>query len=269
MAIDKAVDSGALDAMFTDIGNAIREKDGTTALIPPGEMPAKIRAIQTGKDTSDATVTAGDMAKGVVAYGSGGKVTGTVTEIKYAKNWACGNPYDQAGTGRLLRASPIGAMAQRTVDADVLLRAGATVGVAVPLSTLGDATAADVAKGKTFTSAAGVAVVGTREGLGDEVTVTLINNTYDYTLSYSFPTYNSYGGITGISVGEIPTGNSGEITVRAGAVVSCTAIGNGSYVIKALPNSVVQGNAEHLVTFVVPSEPETQGEPITVTITQA
>lgn len=46
MAIDKAVDSGALDTLFENIGNAIREKDGTTALITPGNMPAKIRAIQ-------------------------------------------------------------------------------------------------------------------------------------------------------------------------------------------------------------------------------
>ena len=48
MAVDKAVDSKALDTMFENIGNAIREKDGTTALITPGNMPAKIRAIQTG-----------------------------------------------------------------------------------------------------------------------------------------------------------------------------------------------------------------------------
>ncbi len=255
------------DTELKSVADAIRAKTGgTDALSFPAGFVSEIGTL---RDTSDATVTAGDMAKGVVAYGSGGKVTGTVTEIKDAKNWACGNPYDQAGTGRLLRASPIGAMAQRTVDADVLLRAGATAGVAVPLSTLGDATAADVAKGKTFTSAAGVAVVGTRKGLGDEVTVTLINNTYDYTLSYSFPTYNSYGSITGISVGEIPTGNSKEITVRAGAVVSCAAIVGNACLFKALPNSVVQGGAEHLVTFVVPSEAETPGDSITVTITQA
>lgn len=49
MAIDKAVDSGALDTLFENIGNAIREKDGTTALITPGNMPAKIRAIRTGE----------------------------------------------------------------------------------------------------------------------------------------------------------------------------------------------------------------------------
>ncbi len=267
MAIDKAVDSGALDAMFTDIGNAIREKDGTTALIPPGEMPAKIRAIQTGTDTSDATVTAGDLPKGVVAYGSGGKVTGTVTETKSGKTWNCGNPFNQADSGRLIMASPFGAVAQRTVDADVMLRAGATVDVAVPLSTLGDATAADVAKGKTFASAAGVAVVGTREGLGDAVWVIFLNETSN-AVTFILPAYNDNGGAADFSMVDVSGGGSAELQIRAGSVVTCIDPAFAGGTLHVTEANVTKYEAINLVTFVVPSEPLEIGDNITVTITQ-
>lgn len=46
--------------------------------------PAKIGAIQTGTDTSDATVTAADLRSGKVAYGKDGKVTGTVPDVEMA-----------------------------------------------------------------------------------------------------------------------------------------------------------------------------------------
>lgn len=46
--------------------------------------PAKIEAIQTGTDTSDATVTAADLRSGKVAYGKDGKVTGTVADVAIA-----------------------------------------------------------------------------------------------------------------------------------------------------------------------------------------
>ena len=57
MAIDKAVDSTVLDGMFTDIANAIREKNGETAQYTPGEMPAAIAGLPTGLTVTRGTVS--------------------------------------------------------------------------------------------------------------------------------------------------------------------------------------------------------------------
>ena len=48
MAIDKAVDSTVLDGYFSDIADAIRDKDGTQNTYTPAQMPTAIENIPSG-----------------------------------------------------------------------------------------------------------------------------------------------------------------------------------------------------------------------------
>lgn len=62
-----------------------------------------------------------------------------------------------------------------TIDEDILMRSGSKVYVNAEATEFGDASAADVAKGKTFTSKNGVKVVGIREDDGGVTLPTLTN----------------------------------------------------------------------------------------------
>lgn len=162
MAVNKVVikDKIALDLT----GDTVTPSDlveGVTAHDATGMQITGTRPATSGTNTSDATATASDIAKGKTAYVQGAKVTGTVDTYTDGETcyWACfevtsdNTSYiyyylDPGKNGRLIKN-------------------GARVRAQAMLSNFGDATAADVTSGKTFTSKAGLKLTGTNTNDAD------------------------------------------------------------------------------------------------------
>lgn len=142
----------ALTDKLIAIANAIRGKTGSSNKYTLEGMATAITNLSTGTDTSDATATASDIISGKTAYGSSGKITGIlpvyhgaeITSVDRIQNWFrfIGKPSEKSyltNTQQVLGKFP---------------QEKAT-------NILGNATAADVKAGKTFTSYVGVKVTGT------------------------------------------------------------------------------------------------------------
>lgn len=130
--------------------------------------PAKIDAIETGVDTSDATATASDIASGATAYVNGAKVTGNVAVTTNGVQYLASGIEKNSGYLHIKYA----------IGADRLFRNGSTVSLITPISNFGDATAADVAYGKTFTSSAGLKVAGTLNEIKSGQSIAADGSTY-------------------------------------------------------------------------------------------
>jgi hypothetical protein len=138
------------------VADAIRAKEGSSAPIAANDFPARIAAIETGTQLPTLTNpgTAADMARGKQLIDQNGEiVTGTLRES------TAGSGYTVIDTTPTLNSTNL--QLDYTFEMDRIMRKDSILNMMCPISNFGNATAADVLFGKTFTSEAGVKVSGT------------------------------------------------------------------------------------------------------------
>lgn len=137
-----------------------------------------------GTNTSDATATASDIAKGKTAYVQGKKVTGKLTEYLAGETLSYYTSGDEEITIKRDSDSDNISIKIHCFDDDKIMRHNSYIELGADVTLFGDATAADVAKGKTFTSTAGLKVTGTAEPAESD------NNVEAYAVTTTSPSVN-------------------------------------------------------------------------------
>lgn len=170
------------DAKESDVAN------GKTFTSVNGLKLTGIATIGNGLDTSDATATASDIVEGASAYVNGKKVTGTVKEMPSNSTLASSSSFADSSGVIVSRAVSTSTneeqlMTKYKANKDALIRKGCSLTAYVNFDKFGNATAEDVAAGKTFTSAAGLKVTGTASSSSNNNSTVVSGTTTSATIS--------------------------------------------------------------------------------------
>ena len=138
-------------------------------------------------DTADANALSSHLVSGQTAYVNGEKITGSLIQLNKISPGAIGT-----GTARVGSVvNPVVGISMPTLEiygqtmANGYVKPGAEISAHVALTSLGDATAADVIKGKTFTSTSGLKITGTKEDI-DYPQSSLSNTVWIYNSSITY-----------------------------------------------------------------------------------
>lgn len=222
---------------LTAIADAIREMDGTTAPIEANDFPDRIRAIETGVDTSDATATADDILLDKTAYVDGKKVTGTIPTVVqatpkisfYANGQILATCTQETGfvegasKNATMQLSTQAAKTWTPTTSDQTLIGGYYLTGAQTIKGDSNLVASNIKQGVTIFGITGTCVPITSVGVA-------INNDVN---DFLYIHYTSY------------TGDYGYITVNANANVTLNALKN-SYI-------VAEYGAKHILKYTVVS----------------